>query len=1118
MADLKKVKLDEYMMDIREGLSGDQVQTMREKYGRNELTPPQHTAWWRQLLEKFKDPTIQILLVAAFASLLVTAVEKWVLGNMEAKFIETLGIFFAVLLATLVGYFSERKSAREFELLNKVKDEIFVKVLREGQITTVKISEIVVGDLVRLEPGDKVPADGVLVESLLLYVDQSMMTGESLPAKKKEYLGEFCLENLRETISVNDECFVARGTMVADGHGMFLVLSVGDHTQMGKIARALTEEMVDQNETPLTAKLSLLAKQISVVGITAAMTIFSIMAMSAALSSVLFQKLYANFPCFVGIIGCSLVSGFFLARFALKPFFASMGMEIKALWLRVLAAIPMILVSFSVILSVWGMFQPGTFTGTEMSRKVDISADGQTSVSLENSEMAEGTEIAAVSQTHEVAEMGEELKDTEKVSVSDVREAPGMESVSKTSEASEKAVFVAPGTSGETSGKQENVHSTVNTEDLELLKQILLAFVVAVTIIVVAVPEGLPMMVTVSLALNMMKMARENCLVRKLVASETIGSATVICTDKTGTLTQNQMKPVWVFTGQKEYVQENMDLLMQTPEWEELVHGITINSDANLHITYKENSQEKVVTGVGNPTECALLKFVESYGVDYMEYREKYSRVYELGHNSQRKMSVVVVAREGENHCFVKGAPERVLAECSFVLINGKIEPLEPSYKAELDAAILRASEQALRVLAFSVKHMGNAGMCEGSQDETAKMCLECKKRVFVGLIGIADPIRQEVPAAVHMCQEAGVAVKMITGDALPTAVAIARNANIYHGTSEELALTSEQFNCISDEDLLHEVKKIKVLARSTPMDKLRMVKALHVQGEVIAMTGDGTNDAPALKFADVGLSMGVTGTEVAKEASDIVLVDDNFKSIVTGIWWGRTLFQNIQRFLQFQLSVNVVALLCALIGPMIGVPLPLTVTQLLWINIIMDTFAALALSTEPPRSYTMKEKPISRNAHIITSTMGVSILVVSLYQVAILFLALFGGWFLTENNVYNFIVSPTSAEYRTENLEALTVFFTILIMFQFWHKINCRSLRHNESPFSLLTKNKMFIGIITVITVVQILMVQSPWAGEIFRTMPLQLWQWVGITLLTMTVIPVAWMSRKLAYWLQLE
>jgi Ca2+-transporting ATPase len=382
----------------------------------------------------------------------------------------------------------------------------------------------------------------------------------------------------------------------------------------------------------------------------------------------------------------------------------------------------------------------------------------------------------------------------------------------------------------------------------------------------------------------------------------------------------------------------------------------------------------------------------------------------------------------------------------------------------------------------------------------------------LIGIIGIADPIRAEVPEAVRTAREAGITVKMITGDALPTAVAIAKEAGILTGSPDELVLTSADLAKVDDNDLPDVAKRLRVLARSTPMDKLRLVKALHHDGETVAMTGDGTNDAPALKFADVGLAMGQAGTEVAKEASDIVLVDDNFASIVTGVRWGRTLYQNIQRFLQFQLSVNVVALLCAFFGPFFGVPLPLTVTQLLWINIIMDTFAAIAYSTDPPRRDTMKLKPVPRENHIITPTMGWSILINSLYQVVILFTALYFGWFLAAENQFVFYADARAPE----NLQALTVFFTIFIMFQFWHKFNCRALHVGDSPFAMLWKNRLFLWIIFAITASQVIMVQASeygnnLLGQIFRTMPLGWDQWLGITLLTATILPVAWFGRWL-------
>lgn len=1051
-------------VSIHHGLQPDQVETMRAQYGRNTLTPPPRDPWWKLLLAKFDDPTIRILLVAAVISVAMTAIEKYLLKNAHASFVDSIGIFFAVFLATLVGYFSERKSAREFELLNQVKDDIAIKVLRNGQIERVRIDEIVVGDVVRVDMGDKVPADGVLVDQLGLLIDEAMLTGESVPAEKSmQTSGEL------SDCTVPDSAKVYRGTMIRDGHGEFVVTSVGDATAMGKIAANLGQSGESENETPLTYKLSVLAKQISAAGVWGAILIFTVMIVEAFFEQS--PKLPASvfgsdlLPPSVVLPIFALFLGYAGMRMLLRPFFRSMGMDLKAWWTQGLA----------------------------------VASIGIAAYVLLN------------------------------------------------------GVMLA--TCGLRSGDQLLVGQA-----FDLLNAILLGIVVAVTIIVVAVPEGLPMMVTVSLALNMMKMAKQNCLVRKLIASETIGSATVICSDKTGTLTRNRMTPVWFWLGNHEYNATELAKLAQSPEWTWLAENIVVNTDANLkfetstaptaskdttgakksttanttiQVEAVENSTTtdirtiEGIEGIGNPTECALLKLAYQLGTDYRVGRSQAERVWELTHNSQRKMSVVMAKCGDLAICYKKGAPEVILQECDSVVIGEQVVPIEP-YRASILAALQQASNQALRVIAFS--EIRNRQHICPNKPECPEVCIGCQHRVFVGMVGISDPIREEVPQAVQTCYSAGIQVKMITGDAKPTAVAIARQAGILRGcnaagepcepgglgsSASELVLTSTEFAQVSDEDLPDVAERLKVLARSTPSDKLRFVKALHRQGEVVAMTGDGTNDAPALKFADVGLSMGISGTEVAKEASDIVLVDDNFKSIVTGVWWGRTLYQNIQRFLQFQLSVNVVALVCALAGPMVGIPLPFTVTQLLWINIIMDTFAAMALSMDPPRLYSMQEPPIKRDSHIITSSMGIGILVCSLYQVVILFASLFDGWF-TE---HDFIPGLASKDPR--NLEALTVFFTIFVMFQFWHKFNCRALRPNESPFALLWKNQPFIVIVGLITLVQILMVECSgasygtlgmWIGEIFRTTTLSFMQWVEITLLTATIIPVSWLARQIA------
>lgn len=963
---------------LARGLSFEEVTESRRVHGANTLTPPPRTPAWKQLLEKFDDQTIRILLVAAVLSLIMAGVDRWILHG-EGSFIDSLGIFLAVALATLVAWLNERKSEKEFEILNRQSEDVEVEVVRAGDTRLVPIDELVVGDLVRARMGFKVPADGVLLSASSLNVDESLLTGESIPRVKRV---------LAEGADPGAEHRVFRGTMVVEGHGLFRVTAVGDKTELGKIAAELHHE---DETTPLQEKLTILADQIGLTGTVAATAIFTVMAAGSLLESPLLRVLSARGEPFWALVGAAAVLAIPAAFWLLPRLLGGIDDALKERGLRwigiAVVTLPAFVVLFTVGAAGWGYF-----------------ADA----------------VAA----------------------------------------------------------QQTVEAT------------LLAFVVAVTIVVVAVPEGLPMMVNVSLALNMRAMARQSCLVRKLVASETIGSATIVCTDKTGTLTQNRMAPVWFHVGGRTFTGAELWDVAATPEWASLVQNACVNATAGL-----EHRADGVVR-VGNPTEAALLAALHERGHDYRPQREGAQVLWQVDFTSERKFSAVQIATPEGPICYDKGAPERIIARCTHVRIDGGELPLDDARRADLDVALAEASGRALRVLAFAEKRAP-----EGCHGDSFASCEACAGRVLVGMVGIADPLREGVRESLATCRGAGIEVTMVTGDEVGTATAIARESGILR-SGDDLIMTSAEFTKLDDEALQEIAPRIRVLARSHPLDKLRLVRALKQDGNcVVAVTGDGINDTPALKAADVGLAMG-TGHQVAREASDVVLVDDNFASIVTGVRWGRALYSNIQRFLQFQLSVNVVALLCALIGPLVGYPLPFTVPQLLWINIIMDTFAALALSTDPPRDGIMSRPPVPRQAHVLTPAMAVTIAINGLFQVGVLLWVLLADPFGTASEI-----------------ERLTVFFTVFVMFQFWHKFNCRALRRDESPFEKLLRNKNFLFIVGLITVAQVILVQlgGP-VGALFRTVPLPLATWGWILLLTASILPVAWLARQVAYWVGAE
>lgn len=845
-------------MDIdknkRFGLTDEQVKQSREQHGRNVLTPPHRTSLWKLYLDKYRDPIIQILLVAAFVSLILAFIEQ--------NFMETIGIFVAVFLATTVGFYFERDAAKKFNVLTALSEEQPVKVRRKGKVMQIPRHDIVVGDVVLIEVGDEVPADGELLTCTDLQINESTLTGEPITEKNLEGGGD----------GAYPRNVVLRSTMVMNGRGEFVVTAVGDATEIGKVAQKSTEQT--SVKTPLYVQLDKLASMISKVG--------------------------------------SVVS---------------------------VAAFVIFLVHDVLTNPVWG-------------------------------------------------------------------------------------------------GK-----------DYFYMAEIVLGyFMMAVTLIVMAVPEGLPMAVTLSLALNMRRMLKSNNLVRKLHACETMGAVTVICTDKTGTLTQNQMQ---------------VDELLQKDDNAQLLDvAIALNSTAEL-------DEDKAI---GNPTESALLLWLKSQGKDYKEIRQQAKVLKQQPFSTEKKYMATIAEVSDKKYLLVKGAPEIVLSLC-------QMEERERNQALrELD----EWQHKAMRTLAFAFKEI--------DAELNISQLLSDKNFTLQALVAITDPIRKDVPAAVKECRRAGIEVKVVTGDTAATALEIGKQIGVFEDEAENIGadgdmtsldqqmITGEQWEALSDEEAYERAKDIRVMSRARPTDKQRLVAMLQKRGDVVAVTGDGTNDAPALHYAHVGLSLG-SGTSVAKEASDMTLLDDSFKSIANAVMWGRSLYRNLQRFLFFQLVVNVVALLLVLGGSVIGTEMPLTVTQILWVNLIMDTFAALALASLPPSHEVMQDKPRKGSDFIITKSMAWGILFCGVVFFAVMFALL----------VY--------CERRGEggvDVHELTIFFTIFVMIQFWNLFNAKALGSNRTAFRHFLKDKGMILVLGLILIGQWIIVT--FGGEMFRTVPLSATEWLAI------------------------
>ena len=854
-------------MDIdknkRIGLTDEQVKQSREQHGKNVLTPPQRTSLWKLYLDKYRDPIIQILLVAAFVSLILAFIEK--------NFMETIGIFVAVFLATTVGFYFERDAAKKFNLLTALSEEQPVKVRRNGKVMEIPRHDVVVGDIVLVEVGDEVPADGELIVCNDLQINESALTGEPVAEKSLEGGGD----------GAYPRNVILRSTMVMNGRGEFVVTAVGDATEIGKVAKKSTEQT--SVETPLHMQLDKLAKMISKVGSVVSVAAFFIF---------LIHDILTN-PAWGG------KDYFYMAEIVLKY------------------------------------------------------------------------------------------------------------------------------------------------------------FMMAVTLIVMAVPEGLPMAITLSLALNMRRMLKSNNLVRKLHACETMGAVTVICTDKTGTLTQNKMQVSAL------ELKQGDEALLDT--------AIALNSTAEL------NDGKPI----GNPTESALLLWLDAQGKDYEELRKQVNVLKQLPFSTERKMMATLAEVDGETYLFVKGAPEIVMKKC---IIEDRMQRQSAE---ELD----EWQHKAMRTLAFAYKKI-EASIMRTSRTSTVEVVafLDANDLQLQAIAAIADPIRPDVPAAVQECRHAGIEVKVVTGDTAATALEIGKQIGVFEDEPENIGadgsltsldqqmITGEQWEALSDEEAYERAKDIRVMSRARPTDKQRLVAMLQKRGEVVAVTGDGTNDAPALHYAHVGLSLG-SGTSVAKEASDMTLLDDSFKSIANAVMWGRSLYRNLQRFLFFQLVVNVAALLLVLGGSVIGTEMPLTVTQILWVNLIMDTFAALALASLPPSHEVMKEKPRKASDFIINKSIGFGILFCGI----VFFLVMFALLVYCERRGKGGV-----------DVHELTMFFTTFVMIQFWNLFNAKALMSHHTAFRHFLKDRGMILVLVLVLVGQWIIVT--FGGEMFRTTPLSLHEWLLI------------------------
>ena len=979
------------------GLTASEVMASRAEHGANRITPPPRTPWWRLYLQKFDDPIIRILSLAAIVSLAVGAVE----GNL----LEGLGILIAIFLATALSFANEYRAGREFDLLSQVDDDAPVVVRRDGKIRELLRHELVVGDIVLVEMGAGIPADGEVLEALSLHVDEARLTGEAIPVSKLARVRALCrrkMPTVAEAAALDETTFprhrVYRGTLVVDGRATLRLRAVGDGTYIAGILQSATPQ-ARTDDSPLNAQLERLSRLIGVVGLAVAALIYAALVLQGAMSGAL-----------------PLTGGQWWSLAALT---AAALLALAPVW--------------------WPMLPAGQGKRSQPGWVASIAAG-----------LALGAGMILLARL-----------------LGDLPADPA------------RWLPAAAGT--------------------ELLRY----FMIAITIIVVAVPEGLAMSVTLSLAHSMRRLMAAQSLVRRMNATEAVGAATVICTDKTGTLTQNTMT-----VHEAEFEAADAALI---------VEAIAANSTANLG-----QDDAGATTVIGNRTEGALLRWLrEERGEDYASSRATSTIIGQVPFSTERKyMATRVGGSDGlgdpaSARIHLKGAPELALAVC---------DDLTEERRAALATQLADYQRRGMRTLAFAWRADDGAPEDEAVWEELRRGQIPDGFR-WLGFVAIIDPLREDVRAAIAECQQAGVDIKIVTGDTGLTAQEIARQCGLWSDEDENSAgllhLNGGEFAAMSDEEAAAQLTRLRILSRARPHDKTRLVNLLRARGEIVAVTGDGVNDAPALNAAHVGLAMG-SGDQIAKEASDIILLNDAFSSIVRSVRWGRGLYANIQRFLLFQLTINLTALGVALLGPFLGVPFPLTIPQMLWVNLIMDTLAALALATEPPQEIEMRRPPRDPSAFILTRSIATQILAVGVaFIVALATLLLF-----FDANFYDGAAQQRYAE---------SAFFTVFVFMQLWNLLNARAAGTGRSALlgwrasyggevparasyggevsiqgSAARANHSFTLILAVILFGQLALVS--WGGDVFRTTPLRAEDWL---LLALATSPVLWLG-ELARFLQ--